>query len=196
VNENRPPAASASVQRILEERARALARPSRSDDAPDTAELVVMDVGSERYGVDAERVLEVRHLAKLAPVPGTPQFWAGVVSIRGTLYPVLDLRRYLSLPGDDPAEAPKKVVLVSGAAFPSALRSAPGAMSKGSPIGLMVDEATGVRRVPAAAIDPPMAGASETLRDAVRGVTADVLTILDVDAVLSDPRLVVKETPT
>jgi len=210
VNENGPPAASRNVARILEERARALARPLRPDDASDTAELVVMNVGSERYGVEAERVLEVRSLAKLAPVPGAPHLWAGVVSIRGTLYPVLDLRRYLSLPAELPASAPRKVVLVSGSAFPApfaplpgamskgtpiALRSAQGAMSKGTPIGLMVDEVAGVRRLPAAAIGPPLAGASETTREAVRGVTADLLTILDIDALLSDSRLVVTEKP-
>lgn len=182
-------AGPAATRQVLEERARALARPLEPDDDPGAAEVVVMEVGPERYGVDAERVLEVRHLAKLAPVPrmltmSTPRAWAGVVSIRGTLYPVLDLRRYLSLPPGEhegPDQAPRKVVVVSGPAFPA---------------GLMVDEAAGVRRVAAADIGPPLAGASETIRGAVRGVTADVLTILDVDALLSDPRLVVKETPT
>ena len=59
----------------------------------------------------------------------------------------------------------------------------------------MVDEVAGVRRLPAAAIGPPLAGASETTREAVRGVTADLLTILDIDALLSDSRLVVTEKP-
>jgi purine-binding chemotaxis protein CheW len=170
----------ATVLRILEERARALAVPFRSDE-PDAAEILVMEVGAERYGVDTERVREVRHLAKLAPVPGIPPFWAGVVSIRGTLYPVLDLRRYLSLPRDEQAgtpRKPKKVVLVSGAAFT---------------VGLMVDEAAGVHRVPAPSIGPPLAGVSAAVRKAVRGVTADALSILDIDALLGDPRLVVRE---
>jgi purine-binding chemotaxis protein CheW len=178
-----PPAELATVRRILEERARSLAVPFRSEE-PDAAEILVMKVGAERYGVDTERVREVRHLAKLAPVPGIPQFWAGVVSIRGTLYPVLDLRRYLSLPSDGGVGAPtkaKKVVLVSGSAFT---------------VGLMVDEAAGVHRVPAPSIGPPLAGVSETVREAVRGVTPDVLSILDIDALLGDPRLVVKETRT
>jgi purine-binding chemotaxis protein CheW len=185
VHESPEPAGSATARLVLEKRARALARPLRPAEAPGAAELVVMEVGSERYGVDARRVLEVRHLTKLAPVPGAPQPWAGVVSIRGTLYPVLDLRRYLSLPAEAPSgtpeRAPGKVVLVQGPAFPA---------------GLMVDEASGVQRVPAAAIGPPLVGGSDTARGAALGVTTDVLTILDVDALLSDPRLVVKETPT
>jgi hypothetical protein len=37
---------------------------------------------------------------------------------------------------------------------------------------------------------------SETVRGAVWGVTPDVLSILDIDALLGDPRLVVKETRT
>jgi|SRR5712692_1794678 len=176
-----PSAERATVQRILEDRARALARPFRAEDPAETVELVVMELGSERYGVDAKRVREVRPLANLAPVPGTPHWWAGVVSIRGTLHPVLDLRRYLSLPEEEQAQEPKKVVLVSAA---------------GLTVGLMVDRAPGIRRVPAAAIAPPLAGSSEAVRGAARGVTADPLTVLDVEALLSNPRLVVKEEPT
>jgi purine-binding chemotaxis protein CheW len=181
MGDSRPSAERAAVRLILEERARALARPFRPDEPADTVELVVLELGSERYGVDVERVREVRPLAKLAPVPGTPPLWAGVVSIRGSLYPVLDLRRYLSLSEEEQAEQPKKVVLVSGAALT---------------VGLMVDEAPGVRRVPSASLGPPLAGASEALRGAVRGVTAELLTVLDVEALLSDPKLVVKEEPT
>ena len=167
-------------RRILEERARALAKPLRSDEQPDTIEMVVMEVGTERYGVGAEGVREVRHLFKLAPVPGTPHFWAGIVGIRGTLYPVLDLWRYLSLPEAEQAGEPKKVVLVSGSALT---------------VGLMVDGVAGVRRLPAAEIGPPLAGASGAVRGAARGVTADLLTVLDVEALLCDPELVVREEP-
>jgi purine-binding chemotaxis protein CheW len=168
------------VRRVLEERARALARPLRSDEPLDTIEMVVMEVGTERYGVGAGSVQEVRHLSRLAPVPGTPQFWAGIVSIRGTLYPVLDLRRYLSLPEAEQAREPKKIVLVSGSALT---------------VGLMVDGVAGIRRVPAAEIGPPLAGAPGAVRQAARGVTADLLTVVDVEVLLSDPELVVKEEP-
>ncbi len=87
------------VRQVLEERARALARPPEDQADGDALELVVLAVGAERYGVDVRQVREVRPLAGLAPVPGTPACWVGLVNLRGSLCPVLSLRRYLRLAG-------------------------------------------------------------------------------------------------
>jgi purine-binding chemotaxis protein CheW len=173
--------ADRQVRRILEERARALAGPLLAEEAVDTVDLVVLTVGPERYGVDADLVGEVRPLADLTPVPGTPPCWAGIVNVRGTLYPVLDLRRYLDLAPVETGDRQPKVVLVSAA---------------GLTVGLLVEDASGVRPVPAEAIAPPLGGASEAVTATVRGVTDDLLAILDVETLLADPRLVVKEVPT
>jgi purine-binding chemotaxis protein CheW len=170
-----------AAQRVLEERARALATALVDDERVDTVELVVLTVGSERYGVDADRVGEVRPLTELTPVPGAPPFWAGIVNVRGTLYPVLDLHRYFDLPRPGGGDRARTVVLVSGA---------------GLTVGLMVEDAAGVRPVPAGAVGPPLGAASETVNATVRGVTEDLLAILDIEALLADPRLVVREVPT
>jgi purine-binding chemotaxis protein CheW len=165
-------------QRILEERARVLARPLRAEEPADTLELVVLALGPERYGIDPRRAREVRPFADLAPVPGTPPFWAGIINIRGTLYAVLDLHRYLELPEVDAGERQKVVVLVSGSNLT---------------VGLLVDGALGIRRIPAAAVGPALGETSEAARQIVHGVANDLLTVLDVDALLSDPRLTLKE---
>jgi purine-binding chemotaxis protein CheW len=167
-----------ATQRIMEERAQVLARPLQAEELDDTLELVVLTLGPERYGVDSRRAREVQPLADLAPVPGTPPFWAGIVNVRGTLYPVLDLHRYLELGEAAASEGDKKVLLVSGS---------------GLTIGLLVDDAPGIRRVPAAAVGFPLRGTSEAARRIVRGVTDDLLAVLDVDALLSDARLTLKE---
>jgi purine-binding chemotaxis protein CheW len=168
----------AATQRIMEERARVLAQPLQAEEPADTLELVVLTLGPERYGVDSRRAREVHLLADLAPVPGTPPFWAGVVNVRGTLYPVLDLHRYLELPVVEAGERQKKVVLVSGSSLT---------------VGLLVDDAPAIRRVPATAVGPSLEGTSEAARRIVRGVTDDLLTVLDIDALLSDPILTIKE---
>jgi purine-binding chemotaxis protein CheW len=164
----------AGTQRILEARARALAQPLQAEDAADTVTLVVMTLGSERYGVDARRALEVQAVAGLAPVSGTPPFWAGIMNVRGTLYPVLDLHRYMELQEPGANGDAKKVVLVSGPRLT---------------IGVLVDEVPGIRRVAAAAIGSPLGTGTEAARRIFQGVTDDLVNILDVDALLSDPKL-------
>src|SRR5258708_11886722 len=121
---------AARIEAILEERAQVLARVPASDAARLEAELVVLALGQERYGVDILQVQTIQALSGLARLPGLPAFWAGLVNLRGRLYPVLNLRRYLALPGE-PAEG-GKVVLV---------------MAAGVSVALWVDAVVEVRRV-------------------------------------------------
>jgi purine-binding chemotaxis protein CheW len=171
----------ATVARILAERATALARPLQAEAAGEVVDLVALAVGPERYGLDAGHMVEVRPLAGLARVPGLPAVWAGILNVRGALCPVLDLRRYLSLPEPDSGPGQPKVALVAGS---------------GLTVGLLVDEALGIVRVPVAQLAPPLTGAAGAGRAPVRGVTPDLVTVLDIDALLADSSLVVREGPT
>jgi purine-binding chemotaxis protein CheW len=163
------------VRQVLEERARALARPSEDQADGDTLELVVLAVGAERHGVDVRLVREVRPLAGLAPVPGTPACWAGLVNLRGSLCPVLSLRRYLGA-GDDPDADRAGVLVVVTAPFPAAL---------------LVDAAAEVRRCAPEELRPSPAAAGDRAHAAVQAVTPDLLQLLDPGALLADPALVV-----
>ena len=166
------------VEQVLDQRARALARVPELVATGHTVELVVVALGAERYGLDAVQVQTIQALAALIPLPGVPAFWAGLVNLRGRLYPVLNLRRYLALAGAPPA-AGSKVVLVSAANLS---------------VALWVDDVLELRRVPLAKIGPPLADtAVQALRGpGVRGVTDDLLVVLDLDVLLGDPRLVVQ----
>jgi purine-binding chemotaxis protein CheW len=164
------------LQQVLEERARALARPTVDDGDEDVVELVVLTAGAERYGVDVRLVREVRPMAGLAPVPGTPAVWAGLVNLRGSLVPVLSLRRYLQAAGPETQGAGAGVLVVVTAPFPAAL---------------LVDAAAEVRRCRPDDLRPLQAGAGDRAHAAVTAVTTDLLQVLDPAAVLADPTLIV-----
>jgi purine-binding chemotaxis protein CheW len=165
------------ITRVLEERARALARSSEADETSgETIGMVVLAVGDERYGVEVQDVQEIEPLEKITPIPGTPAFWSGVVNLRGSMYPVLDIERYLGLPSSDEVENPK-VALVS---------------RNGLSVGLLVDEVPEIRQVSVAEIGPPVADGSSRA-EVVRGVTPDMLSVLDLEALLSDPALVIED---
>lgn len=171
------PETPGDIAKVLEERAAALARSSDEDEpSGETIGMLVLAVGDERYGVEVKDVQEIEPLDKLTPIPGTPAFWAGVVNLRGSLYPVLDVERYLGLPASEAAENPK-VALVSRA---------------GLSVGLLVDDVAEIRKVSGSEIGPPVAdGLSKA--EVVRGVTPDMLSVLDLGALLADPALVVED---
>ena len=174
------------VARVLAARAASLAQPDEPVETGAVVELVVIALGAERYGLDIQCVQEIQALAALTAVPGLPAYWAGLINLRGHLYPVLDLRPYLSLPPSGPAATQPKVVVVTAPA------SSPGQTLT---VAVLADEVLALRRLPLAELGPPLAAAAGRERAAsyVRGVTADLLSALDMPALLADPALIVQE---
>jgi purine-binding chemotaxis protein CheW len=166
------------VRRVLEERARALARPPADQADGGAVELVVLTVGAERFGVDVRLVREVRPPAGLAPVPGTPGWWSGLVNLRGSLCPVLSLERYLRLARAGPEADPRApgVLVVVTAPFTAAL---------------LVDAAAEVRRIAPEELRAVTGGAADRAPAAVQAVTDDLVQVLDPGVLLADPALVV-----
>jgi purine-binding chemotaxis protein CheW len=158
------------MHRVLEERARVLSRTVGDDKVLDAVDLVVLEVGPERYGVDMRQVKEVREVGRPTSIPGAPALWAGVVNLRGSLFPILDLRAYLGLTGGGYPERPKVVLIAAS----------------GLEVGLLVDGASEMRTVSAGEIEAP---AGNQVGSAVQGLTAELLSILDLDAILADSRL-------
>ncbi len=55
-------------------------------------------LGSEEYAVDILRIREIIRLRVITAVPRAPSFVPGVLSLRGTILPIVDLRKRLRLP--------------------------------------------------------------------------------------------------
>jgi len=159
-------------QRLAEERlrqrARAYAAP-KADPTPEAALLRVLSfrLGDERYGLEVQAVRGVRPLGQMARLPHAPPFYVGILSQRGQMVTVCDLRPFFGLAIDPQQQPPQEVVLIEG---------------QGLRLALLAHHVEDVQTVLRADI-----GAA-ALRYA-RGVTLDRLIILDLEALLSDERL-------
>jgi purine-binding chemotaxis protein CheW len=49
-------------------------------------------LGDEEYGVEILKVQEIKGYSAITPIPNTPSYIKGVMNLRGTIVPVLDLR--------------------------------------------------------------------------------------------------------
>lgn len=49
-------------------------------------------LGQEYYGIDILRVQEIRGLEAFTRIPNTPEYMKGVLNLRGTIVPIVDLR--------------------------------------------------------------------------------------------------------
>lgn len=55
-------------------------------------EVLVFVLGGEEYAVDILKVQEIRGYEKVTPIPSAPAYLKGVVNLRGTIVPVIDMR--------------------------------------------------------------------------------------------------------
>lgn len=166
------------VEQILRERALALAKPLAEVRSPtELLDLLVFSIAGARYGIETAYALDVMPFRDLTPVPCTPPFVLGVVNHRGRILPVLDFRRLFELPGEGAAEGAKVVAV-------QAMRLA---------FGIFADTVSGTVRVAAQDVSPPPVALTGEHHAFIRGVTKEMVAVLDLEALARDPRITVNE---
>jgi len=61
-------------------------------------QLVIFKLGLEEYGVNILQVQEIKRITEITRVPHTPEYIKGVINLRGSVLPVIDLKKRLNLP--------------------------------------------------------------------------------------------------
>lgn len=60
---------------------------------PISREYLTFVVGKEEFGVEILSVQEIRVWSPVTELPNTPEFFKGVINLRGTIVPIVDLRQ-------------------------------------------------------------------------------------------------------
>jgi purine-binding chemotaxis protein CheW len=77
-------------------------------------DVLVVDIGGQRYGLPALGVREVLRAVTITPLPSAPPVVEGVVAVRGEVLPVLDVRRRFRHPPRPLSAADHLVVARAG----------------------------------------------------------------------------------
>jgi len=65
--------------------------------AAESHQVLTFVLGSETYGVDILRVQEIRGFSTVTKIPQAPSHVLGVLNLRGSIVPIVDLRMRLAL---------------------------------------------------------------------------------------------------
>ena len=103
--------------------------------------------GSEAYAVPPTSVVEVITKTDATPVPFTPDWIDGVISVRGEIVPVLDLFRYFCLPSEL-SKRRNRLILVG---------------IDGNSIAIWSDQIVGVETVDEKRLEQPLSNLPESL---------------------------------
>lgn len=124
------------------------------------------------YAVDIMRINEIIRPQKLTVLPKAPSFIEGVINLRGTVIPVVDLRKRFDMPPRSSSAATRLLII----------------RVAGQSLGLVVDDVTEVITVPVKDIKPPPTVADGLAVYYLLGVclSGDVLVmLLDIDKLLT-----------
>ena len=134
---------------------------------------VLCRVADADYVLPAADVLQMESFAGATKVPGAATQVAGLVQIRGRVVPVLDLRVLFGFQPIEPTIASRVVVMNHGERT----------------IGLLVDSAREVLKIPAADFQPPpavVAQQTDGMVKAVAQVGPRLLMLIDVTKVIGE----------
>jgi len=104
-------------------------------------ELLVLWLDDDPYALPVERVREIVRLRPITPVPRMPAAVCGVLSLRGEIVQVIDLRLRLGLPPSSAKSPRRRIVVLHG--------------EDGQMAGLLVDRVSEVMRLRDEELRPP-----------------------------------------
>jgi purine-binding chemotaxis protein CheW len=87
---------------------------SKVTDAPasgTTRQYLSFELAGQEYGIDIQRVQEIRAAEPATRIPNTPDHVLGVINLRGHVVPIVDLRRRFGLPEQADAVVPVIVIV-------------------------------------------------------------------------------------
>ncbi len=136
-------------------------------------QLVGFKIDKELFGVDILMVQEIIRSAPITYVPNSPEFVEGVINLRGSIIPVIDLRKRLNLHTSN-YEKEKDWILILDIA--------------GRVTGFIVDLVTEVIKVQENSIEPPpdilVAGLQSQYIRGVCEIEHNLLILLDFNRIL------------
>ena len=160
-------------QALLDERARRLAIPLEAEEQGTSIDVVSFSIGSAKFLIDTKNVLEIVKLKEYTPVPGTPDFIVGITNLRGTIVALIELRKFFALPSRGLTDL-TRIIVVGRDKFEFGILAEKAEQTHSFRQSLVLD-------VP----DNISSGTAKYLK----GVTADALLYLNIEAIIDDERM-------
>jgi purine-binding chemotaxis protein CheW len=143
--------------------------------APGSFQVLTFVLGRETYGVDILRVQEIRGWSAVTKIPHAPTHVLGVLNLRGSIVPIVDLRMKFNL--EQAAYTSVTVIIVLS------VRTRAGARD----FGVVVDGVSDVVDVQAAEVKPTPDLGSKSAKEHIRGlvsVAERMVVLLDIDQLI------------
>jgi purine-binding chemotaxis protein CheW len=152
-------------------------------DSQESSQFLTFMLSDETYGINILDIKEIIEYGNLTPVPMMPKFIAGVINLRGSVVPVINLKLRF---GDNSSDIGKRTSIV--------IIEVGDDDSNTTEIGVVVDIVNEVIELAESSIEPAPSFGTRLRADFIKGmgkIGEQFLILLDVDHVLSLEELAV-----
>ncbi|MEM6941812.1 MAG: chemotaxis protein CheW [Pseudomonadota bacterium] len=137
-----------------------------------SSELLTFRLADQEYALDIMSVREIRGWTRATPLPHAPHYMKGVINLRGTVLPVMDLALRLGLPQREQNE--RNVIIVVN--------------YEDTMTGLLVDAVSDIVALTSDDLQPPpelSSGASQGVVSALSLIDDRMIRVLDLASTVS-----------
>lgn len=142
--------------------------------------FAVFKIGEEIFGIEISKVVEILNTQKVYSLPELPDFLSGVITVRGEVLPLLDLRKRFGVKSTDTKEL---VIIVR---------------SESEKIGLLVDEIKEILSLNAQEITTPptiFKGLQKKYLTGLGKKDERIIILLNIDYLLTtEEKIILKES--
>jgi purine-binding chemotaxis protein CheW len=145
----------------------------RTSFSSDDQQFLTFNLAEEYYGVDILKVQEIKGYTNVTKIPNTPDYLKGVLNLRGTIVPIVDLRMKFGMGVTEPTSFTVVVVV----------------NVRNRVMGFLVDAVSDVLDLNAKNIQPPPDMGTTVDISFVAGIgnaNDRLVTLLDIDRVLTE----------
>ncbi len=147
----------------------------------DTRQYLSFKLDEEEFALDISKVREVLDFTKITKVPQTPEFMKGVINLRGSVVPVVDLNKKFSIKDTQKTVNTRIIIGEVDIEGDSVI------------LGVLADSVHEVMELDPESIEPAPRIGTKLNTDFIKGMgkrDEEFIMILDIDKVFSEEELV------
>ena len=162
---------------ILKQRAARYASRTTSAETLNQLSVIGFHLHPEVYAIDYDYVKEVRTVLEFTAIPGTPNYIMGVISFRGNMLSVVNLKTFFGLKEKGLTEFNKLIIIGKG----------------NFEFGIMTDGILGNLLLDQNNLNVPPLTLSETGSAFIKAVSSEGIILLDTEKILNSKQLIIEK---
>lgn len=142
--------------------------------ANDSKQYIVVNIGSEQYGIDISFVDNIVRMQKITRVPKAQKYFKGIINLRGEVVPVMSLRLKMNLEDDCYTDKTRVIII---------------RVDQRGLIGITVDEVKEVVTLKATEVDKYNPDSRDEQSSFIKGVGKhdnELISLLDIFAIVDE----------